>query len=626
MQGQPLESTHVRKDIQGLRALAVLSVVIFHIAPDKLTGGFVGVDIFFVISGYLIIGQIWKNLSKGAFNFKDFYTKRFKRLLPAYLFVIICSCIIAFFLLLPSDYKRFSLSLFSSLSYFSNFWFYSQSGYFDDSLQSAPLLHTWSLSVEEQFYFIAPLLLFSLYKKVKINTLLFTLIIISFISFGVSELLLSYNQPLSFFSSPTRFWQFLTGGLLAIYSSKPPKRTIAIILSLAGFIILIGTIFYFDESSPFPGVMAVPVTFATALIIYARLEVGPIGFLMTNPISQFFGNISYSLYLWHWPIIVFYKYYALQKLILDDYNKIDKLIIIAISIILATLTYYFIENPTRRIKINTKSFKPIFISLAISASSMLMIKLSEPPQERGFTAQQLHYESYIGYRNQLSRAKYCFPTSKRNSFSYYIKEKCISTDEEKFNILLIGDSHAEHWYSALKSNLKENQTLSQATASGCRPILPYKGADRCTDMLKWVLSELLKEQKFDRIILSSRWQAGDQLLIKNIISELDQYSSELVILGPVVEYKYSLPWLLSSFNEANQRMKFAIYNTRKNVDMELKTLVEQQGGKYYSVIDAMCEEKKHCYQTTTENIPIQFDYGHLTHEGATFLLRRLGII
>lgn len=148
--------TQLRLDIQGLRAIAVLSVVLFHISPEHLSGGFLGVDVFFVISGFLIIGQIWRAQQRNSFSFKTFYIKRFKRLLPALFTVLIVSTIFAYFLLLPGEFKGFTTSVVSSLFYFSNFWFYTKSGYFDAELQSAPLLHTWSLSVEEQFYFPHP--------------------------------------------------------------------------------------------------------------------------------------------------------------------------------------------------------------------------------------------------------------------------------------------------------------------------------------------------------------------------------------------------------------------------------------------------------------------------------------
>jgi peptidoglycan/LPS O-acetylase OafA/YrhL len=146
-------NNNIRVDIQGLRTLAVLSVVIFHISSYHVTGGYLGVDIFFVISGYLIMGQIWRALNEHRFSFREFYTKRFRRLLPALVVVLIASSITAYFLLLPGEYRSYTFSVFSSLFYFSNFWFYTKSGYFDAELQTAPLLHNWSLSVEEQFYF-----------------------------------------------------------------------------------------------------------------------------------------------------------------------------------------------------------------------------------------------------------------------------------------------------------------------------------------------------------------------------------------------------------------------------------------------------------------------------------------
>jgi peptidoglycan/LPS O-acetylase OafA/YrhL len=612
----------VRLDIQGLRALAVLSVVIFHISPEHITGGYLGVDIFFVISGYLIMGQIWRALNEHRFSFTEFYTKRFKRLLPALVVVLVISSIAAYFLLLPGEYSSYTYSVFSSLFYFSNFWFYTKSGYFDAELQTAPLLHTWSLSVEEQFYFIFPFLLFFLYKTCSTTKKsVAALIVIAIITLVLSEWMLSFDQSLSFYASPTRFWQFIIGGLLAITKISPPQYKLSQYLSLIGLAVLVFVIFTFNEKTPFPGFMAIPVTLATALVIYARSERGPMGWLLTNPISNYFGNISYSFYLWHWPVIIFYKSYLFDQFV--EFEKFEKITVLIASMFLATLTYWYVESPFKKLKSTPDSFKPILVSLAITVGITLTVYGSSYIQHTQVTEQAKFYESYLIYENPMRQTS-CFLTSKNNNFKFFDQKKCINIDTQKYNILLMGDSHAEQWLSALQESLKRNQTLSVVTASGCKPLVPLNGAERCTKLFDWALNELLPNQRFDKIIISARWQSKDIQLINEITNQLKKYSDDIEVIGPVVEYQHSLPKLLAKLGSSSEIMRFANYSERKKVDLELERVTTLAGAKYLSAIKYLCsEDGSTCQLTTGTNIPMQFDYGHLTHEGAIVIMSQL---
>lgn len=611
----------LRKDIQGLRAIAVLSVVIFHISPEHLTGGFVGVDIFFVISGYLIMGQIWRALNEKRFSFTDFYAKRFKRLLPALLVVLLASTVAAYYLLLPGEYKSYTTSVISSLFYFSNFWFYGKSGYFDAELQSAPLLHTWSLSVEEQFYFFFPILLAFLYKSsYTTKKVIGLLAIIGFLTLGMSEWLISIDQSLSFYASPTRFWQFITGGLLAISAVPAPNKKLSNLLTVIGLATLAYTITTYNEMTPFPGITAIPVTLATALIIYARPEHGALGFLMNNPISNFFGNISYSFYLWHWPVIVFYKMYVFEFVDLDKYDKIT---ILFLSIVLAAITYYCVENPARRIKLHAASFKNLVIPVSVSIGLTLLIVVTPYIQKQQFTVDQIRYENYLSYGNRYFRSGECFLSSKANDFRFFNQEKCITAKPNTYNILLIGDSHAAHWYSALEAGLKHNQTLTQVTSSGCKPLVPVEGAKRCTDLMSWAFKGLITQHKFDKIILAGRWKDSDLKRIPQTLTSLRNHVALVEFIGPVVEYDHPLPWLLAKLGNSDKLMNYANYNEKKQLDTLLKEVVTKNKGKYRSVIDVICTTEKSCQHTSSDNTPLQFDFGHLTHEGAAFILKNI---
>ena len=234
--------------------------------------------------------------------------------------------------------------------------------------------------------FIFPFLLVFLYKSCSTTKkALVALIVIAIVTLLLSEWLLTYDQSLSFYASPTRFWQFIIGGLLAISKISAPKQTLSQVLSLIGLAILILVIFTFDEKTPFPGFMAIPVTLATALVIYARSERGIMGWVLSNPISNFFGNISYSFYLWHWPVIIFYKIYLFDHFV--EFGKFEKLSVLIISIVLATLTYRFIEIPFKKVKSTSTSYKPILISLSVTLGIALTTLGSSYFQKTRFTAQ-----------------------------------------------------------------------------------------------------------------------------------------------------------------------------------------------------------------------------------------------
>ena len=629
-----MEKGNLRHDIQGLRALAALSVVIFHITPQDLTGGYLGVDIFFVISGYLIMGQIWRSLEKNRFNFADFYVRRFRRLLPALLLVIVASSIPAYYLLLPSEFQNYGVSVFSALFYFSNFWFYTKSGYFDTELQTAPLLHTWSLSVEEQFYFFFPFLLFLIYRFCSSTKKALVLLIgIAITSLVLSELLVNHNQSLSFYASPTRFWQFIAGGVISISNIHPPRGRLGQFLSLIGLAILVYVLAFFSEDTKFPGVSAIPVTAASALVIYAASKRGLASWILSNPISNYFGNISYSLYLWHWPAITFYKIYLFEKSVeygtylnaqeFVAFDSFDKAAVFVASIVLADLTYRFIEVPMKRKKLVNVGYKPIFVALLASLLVTGSVTGSAYLQRGGFTQQTQLYDSYLGYRNP-NTPDGCFLHSKRNDFELFDQQECIRAEPQMFNILLIGDSHAEHWASALKANLRENQTLSYATASGCRPILPLKGTSRCTELMDWAF-KLIEKGHFNKIVLGGRWLMGDIPHIADTVDLLRQSASIVQVMGPVIEYQYPLSMLLAKFGDNPSIMQFANYDESRQFSLKVAQATAQGGGEYFSTLDYLCQADGICQFINEQGIPIQYDYGHLTHEGALMLLGEAAI-
>jgi peptidoglycan/LPS O-acetylase OafA/YrhL len=354
-----------RSEIDGLRAFAVLSVVAFHAFPAWLKGGFVGVDVFFVISGFLITSHIFEQLDKGKFSFTDFFSRRVKRIFPALIVVILISLIFGWFVLLADEYSQLGKHIAGSAVFISNFIFASEVGYFDYESELKPMLHLWSLAVEEQFYIFWPLCLW-LALKIRINLLLLTLVFF-FTSFFINIFWVNTSPTETFFWPFGRFWELLSGSILAWIML--PKRNIlkntnnhfihfqpvlaqfAIgvnrlnksgITSIFGFLLLLISVISISKSAPFPSyVVMLPIS-GTLLVIIGGSKNWFSKLFLTNPLAIWFGLISYPLYLWHWPILSYLH-------ILEDITPPRNMRIfgVILSIFLAWGTYRFIEKPIR---------------------------------------------------------------------------------------------------------------------------------------------------------------------------------------------------------------------------------------------------------------------------------------
>ena len=605
-----------REDIQGLRALAVLSVVIYHISPHHLPGGFIGVDIFFVISGYLIMGQIYKKIQNGAFSFSSFYVKRFKRLFPAYFATVAASSIFAFFYFLPGEFSKYAWSLVSSCLYVSNFYFYTKSGYFDSELQGSPLLHTWSLSVEEQFYAIMPVIMvvaYGLYKR-------FSLAILSSIalfSFILCVYLTQSDISFAFFASITRFWQFMLGGAIAIYSLHMQKhRIVCELVAATGVMVLLLSCVYLTHDE-FPGIKAVVPTLATlAVLAFSRKDLFIYRLLALKP-AEFIGNISYSLYLWHWPVIIFYQLHFETEL-----QAVDKLVVLACSILFGVLSYYFIEERFR--KRRTHGEEPansVYLRVAL-ASAILCVAVYGLTYvlPMRFSDQQLAYETFMDKHDpDYFRPGECFLTSKHPDMSFFNKENCLVAQKGKDNILLVGDSHAAHWYAGLVANKKQNQTISQITASGCKPTISYLGKKRCSELMRYAFEQVIPSGNFNKVIISARWKMDDLSWLLKTLDQIEGTKAEVTVFGPIIEYTQPLPRILAHSDFEEKLVRTRKYDFIEKIDAEFEDKLSDRNIEYKSVLDSICVNAVDC-KTLVNGKPLQFDYGHLTLEGATKIL------
>ncbi len=331
-----------RQEIDGLRMVAVLSVVFFHFSIPGFGGGFVGVDIFFVISGFLIGGALWREYKTNQqISVSGFYLRRLRRLAPAYITMCALTLVLGWFILLPFEFREFGKSLISSLFYVSNILFYRQSGYFDSAAEDKVLLHTWSLSVEEQFYVILPVILVLIRRP---QAVIFVFFVIFLISITSSFFYTTRNHAAAFFLIQFRIWELLVGVLLAIigqerafsWKGKP-------FFSWIGFLLILYGLTFTSPGVSFPGFAVVLPVAGTAFVIFNGKDNNAINRFLSSQFSRFFGLISYSLYLWHWPVLV------LSVTYFGTYGKISEILsAFALILILSLLSWRFVEIPFRR--------------------------------------------------------------------------------------------------------------------------------------------------------------------------------------------------------------------------------------------------------------------------------------
>ncbi|MEQ5032676.1 acyltransferase family protein [Morganella morganii] len=468
-----MQNKSFRADINGLRAFAVLSVIIFHFNKNYLPGGFVGVDIFFVISGYLMTSIIFRGLSDNTFSYLKFLISRAKRIIPALTILILSLLFIGYFLLEPMTYQMLGKHSTSSLIFISNFIYNSESGYFDVSNKNKILLHTWSLSVEWQFYLLYPIVI-SLLKKIfnlkKINIVLLVFFILSLLS---SLLVTNSNPSSSYFMLYSRAWEMILGGLAFIYPLKNIKTNTKIIIAWLGFSLILVSFFIVNENTPWPGYMALVPTLGSYLIIQANTQ-----FLSQKPI-QFIGKISYSAYLTHWPILILsYKLYI-------DLDLASYLIIVLLTSI---SLYYLVERKRNYSYIMAVVF---LVTLVLS-----------------------FYISKDGANYRVDD-KYKLSASEFHENYYGGKDIPQSAEIEIFNankfpekIIITGDSLARQYMNSLK---EEHLEITSILLDGCfssKNFHTNSHGDLHTSLCKKRYDNFLLAMKSDKnsdIIISQNW-------------------------------------------------------------------------------------------------------------------------
>lgn len=507
-----LSRPQYRADIDGLRAIAVLSVVGFHAFPKSFKGGFIGVDVFFVISGFLISHIIFESLGKGSFSFREFYARRVRRIFPSLIVVLAACYAIGGFVLFADEYAQLSKHIVAGAGFVANFTFWREAGYFDKAAEAKPLLHLWSLGIEEQFYIVWPLLLFFTWRR-RLNFLLLT-VLVFLISFAFNITSARSDLVAGFYSPLSRFWELMMGSMLAyltLHKStidrvatglgpivfkhvSPRHRTILQDAKASiGIILIFLGIFGLNEKSTFPGWWALLPTMGTYLLISAGPRAWVNRHILSNRVLVWMGLISYPLYLWHWPLLSFAR-------IIESREPTEGIRIVAvlISIVLAWTTYKLIERPVRHSK---KRLVAILLAVMILEGSVGFVTYIND----GYPSEQRPMQAVT--ERGIGRDLTCDKQFNRQPLFNY----CKSNADASPSIAVIGDSHAQAIYDGLVARYGHTHRIILMAHSGCPPLIgtdvyPAKqpGAKQvCRDIYQQIL-RFIEDNPVSTVFLVSR--------------------------------------------------------------------------------------------------------------------------
>ncbi len=529
--GPNLQNMRYRPDIDGLRAVAVAAVMLFHLGIPGVSGGYVGVDVFFVISGYLIGDIIARELSEGRFSFVEFFTRRVRRLLPASFVMFLVVAAASVLIIAPAETDNLGRTLASASVYASNIYFWRTADYFAAPSELDPLLHTWSLAIEEQFYLVTPALLYLIWRKPALikKSVLWGVALVSF--------LLSWwgatNMPTStFFLLPARYWELMSGVLLAV-SSLPRVRTagMANALGAAGLLMILGSASMFDAETPFPGsAAALPVFGTVALILAGQHQGGLTTRLLSGPAPVWVGRRSYSLYLWHWPALVFARHLALRPLDIWETTSV-----LLLSFALAEASYQFIERPFRSAPQFTSG---VAFKAAVGSAAVCVLIASAFVLTNGMRFRYPHLATLDNTQARPFARRPTCQVDTRVADQRWDADNCRFGSGPGPRMLLWGDSLAGHYRDGLLGAGPDvNAEVLLYTTTVCPPILGYHTNARpyCEQFNERAL-EIVAREKIDIVVLAARWESvqrrlGDLSLVKGTVEKLIETGAQVMVLG-----------------------------------------------------------------------------------------------
>jgi peptidoglycan/LPS O-acetylase OafA/YrhL len=638
-----------RPDIDGLRALAVLPVVLFHAFPTLLKGGFVGVDIFFVISGFLISTIIFRSLQQGAFNLADFYRHRVRRIFPPLLLVLIGVYAVAWIALLPEDFQRLGTHVLGGATFIQNIVLFREAGYFDAASELKPLMHLWSLAVEEQFYLLYPLMIGLAWRfGVGLSRTLAALFLTSFV---LNVHTTWQDTTAAFFLPHTRLWELLGGALLSWWTLQ--QGTLASTdnntasgwqlqlrkmgewrntLSTLGLMLILWSILGIRRSYHFPGWWAlVPVSGALLLIAGGPHAWINRMMLASRPMT-WIGLISYPLYLWHWPLL------SLANILLPNApSQQQRIIIVLVSVALAWLTFVLVERPIRRHIPIARTWIPLTASMAVMAvvgvTTYTMKGLEFRFRGAAQLAQIIDYQWY-----ETLRYGHCY--LHRVAPDDYTAE---CDTQQRPSVVLWGDSHAASLYPGLiQLQQRHGFGVAQYTAAGCPPILDSTTFRKnCNDINRKVIDKLVRN-KPDLLLMSSAFNKPefnwtDAQMLQRFSATLDLLherlpATRIVIVGPVPEWEHSAQrsayqyWTHSANKTAltPQRLPAIVSS---GIDAGLRSITQSHGDVYISAIDILCNAEGCINRVGTAPADyITIDYGHLSPAGSRYFMNAVSSV
>lgn len=630
-----------RYDINGLRAYAVALVVLFHFNILGFNGGFVGVDVFFVISGFLMTKIIVSGVEAKSFDFLKFYLSRASRIIPALVALCLAFSIVGWFTLTPQEYKDFGKHAVTSLGFVSNLQYFRESGYFDVVSHQKLLLHTWSLSVEWQFYILLPVFLFIVSKKFKSkNALKISLVAMLIVSFILSVFVTNINPSAAFYLLPTRAWEMLFGGLIYLFFDKTLlSKKASLSLELIGFALIFSSVVFFSTKTLWPSYNALVPVFGTFLVLIAANNNS---FLTKNRVAQFIGNTSYSIYLWHWPFVFYLGYFEVAHQL--------TLIIAAIilSVFFGWLSYKFIETPTRQ-WLSKKPTKKACISIALYVGIPVILLAS--------------IFVFSGYKQRLPQDILLIinemedknPQMKECHLEVGDKIPECQYGEGEVGLIVLGDSHGAAMIRSIEKAAPKGKSVLDWTYAGCPTVEGIKRINnpdyKCGEIISGLITKAKNEYPTTPIVVINRLNVlfhgapeEENIPIRYINKPYEVYSEEytkemrnryidtvckfsgdrkLSVISSVPEYTVEIPKVLA--HRAIIGNNITIEQTRKSFEdrSALSNIAQSEvskkcGAKVIDISSTFCDAAK-CI-TIKDGKPMYFDDDHLSIFGADQLI------
>ncbi|MBC7378238.1 MAG: acyltransferase [Burkholderiaceae bacterium] len=618
-----------------MRALAIVPVVLFHAFPSALPGGFVGVDVFFVISGYLITSLLLQRLESGRFSIVSFYGARVRRIFPALFVMLALVTPLAVWLLSPVGLQEFGRTLGATAVFFSNIELHRTTGYFDTVTELKPLVHTWSLAVEEQYYIVFLLLLAFMFKRWR-SGITPVLLSVGLCSLALSIWWLRFEPALYFYSAFSRTFELMLGSLLALgfAGSRAPQivRDLAAALGLSCIVL---ACMLLTPKTPFPGVAALLPCLGAGLLIWAGDGPGQTwaGRLVSFAPLRWIGAMSFSLYLWHWPVLVFTRHW-----LLDEPTMLQSTLAVGASVLLAWASLKWVEAPMRRSSASdrqllaggTTCIAVALVTAALLTGAGASLQALDPREEA----------LYSGAEDINAARRQCHG---RNGHPIPYRDRCQFGDStSQTQVVVWADSHGAELALALGERLGgPGRSVAQITASSCPPALNFEPplVLRCREHNQQTLSHLLSDARVDIVVLAARWRwyqgidsLGFEAGMVQSVRALAQAGKRVVLVEPFPEYRYPVPAALGALSRRGQLRDDSLGQTIQGYlaanERSLAVIRQLAALPNVSVVSASAVfcPNGHCQVMSAGGMPYYFDDNHLSMTGARHLIRNADLL